>query len=772
VIDLIKKDQPITLEAIDAAKKIDKEIMDIALDQTLKKDQDASETLTLKELQQVYEKIKQEVLQKDEKGTSEKSTEMVQETTKQLEKDVEKELKTVTAKRQLAEIRLRLTSESMTTLIKKGIEVDTLPLKEVVEELKSVEAELYKASLSRVGAAPTTENITQMQDLYQKLESIKTISSPTYNKVMQADIPFTIEGLSEAEVNLQIQHATASYEVAQTQPSTRFGDTFSKVADQVEPLVTDLGLEASKENIRAAKILVKNNIDVTDENIAAIKLIDVKVGKVTTQLHPTIAANMIKDGFNIVQTDIDEVINYMNGFDKLLGEDLTDKIASYIYEMDQTGELASSERETMIGIYRMLYTVEKTQGRATGFLYKNDMPLTLGNLMQAAKYYDRTAAKQSDIDVNIDDAFGTLEELVIPEKTIKAQLGTLQASTGQNTQNNQAQLSTVEYEQNIIDKFIEKASPDVISKIVKQYPDLETMPLETLLKTMETVQEYNTDKAQGPEAKTATQTQEFVKNLGKLASVEPTTLLWMKNNQIPLTVSNIETIQNFMKDAFYFGEQMDHFSKQVKEKLGKAEGLKNAITKTDLSELKAGKSVTEVLEDLEKEVSAVKREAIDLPEQQRQSLWKQADNLEKAIQLQKQVQKDETLYQIPIQLSSGLANMNLYVMNNKEGDGKLSEKDMKVFLSMKTETLGTVQIYMKLTDKNVSFQINTDQADATRFLQANQMALQANIEKLGYMVGRMNYGQEQPKSPLQTQIQPQIKTSRSNITNDGFEVVV
>jgi hypothetical protein len=246
----------------------------------------------------------------------------------------------------------------------------------------------------------------------------------------------------------------------------------------------------------------------------------------------------------------------------------------------------------------------------------------------------------------------------------------------------------------------------------------------------------------------------------------------MKNNEIPLTVSNIETMQNFMKDAFYFGEQINRFSKQVKEKLGKEEDFNKVIGKVDLSDLKQGKSATEVLEDLEKEVSKVKKEAIDLPEQQRQGLWKQAENLEKAIALQKQVQKDETIYQIPIQLSSGLTNMNLYVMNDRQGDGKLSEKDMKVFLSMKTETLGTVQIYMKLTDKNVNFQINTDHPEATKFLQANQTLLQANIEELGYFVGKMNYGQEQPKSPLQTQMQPQIKTSRNNVSNDGFEVIV
>lgn len=740
-------------------------------DETIKQAVEHSEVVTLKDLQIAYENIKQQLVRSDEKSDTIKSIEGALENTKQQQIDVEKQLKTVTAKRQLAEIRLRLTTEAMTTLLDKGIEIDTLPLKEAVDELKALEAELYKSSLNRAGVEASDENLAQMEELYQKLDSIKMLTPPTYSKLIQAEVPFTIDGLSQAESKLQMQQAATSYEVAQTQPSARFGDNFTKVSNQIEPLVTELGLEASEDNIRAAEILVKNNMEVTTENITAIKLVDMKVEQVTTQLHPVIAANMIKDGFNIVQTDIDEVIEYMKGFNELLGEDLTDKIASYIYDMDQASELTATEREAMIGIYRMLYSVEKTAGRATGFLVKNDMPLTLGNLMEASKYYDRTAAKRSDIDVNIDDAFGALEEVIVNEKSIKAQLGALQAATLENA-NAQTNPFKNEYEQNLIAKFIEKAQPEVISKLIKQYPDIEDMPIEKLLKAIEPTQAQHTQNTDTSQAKATTNVQEFIKNLNKLVEVEPTTMLWMKKHDIPLTVSNIETMQNFIKDAFFLGKQINGLSKSLKDKLGKEKGLDNTITKSDLLALKEGKSESELLEDLQEEISKAKKEAINLPEQQRQSLWKQADNLEKVLQLQKQVQKDEAFYQIPIQLSSGLTNMNLYVMNDKEGNGKLSEKDLKVFMSMETQTLGTVQIYMKLSDKNVSFQINTDQPDATKFLQANQTQLQASIEEIGYRVGKMGYGQEQPRNPLQTQMQPQIKPSRKNLSIEGFEVII
>ncbi len=1239
--------------------------------------------LTIKDLQVAFEQINGNQI--NTKNEDVKISEEIEITTEEIErlstKEIEKQLKVVTAKRQLAEIQLRMTSEVSAMLAKKGIDVDTVPLKELVKELKNVEDELYKSKLSQAGAKPTAENVEQMRELYDNLANIKDLSFATYKEVIHKEIPFTINAMSESEKQNRLenlleqellkrqQQAAQSYENSQTQPNAKFGDSFAKVASQIEHLLDGIEVEATPENVRAAKILVKNKMEVNEENIQDIKIVDSKVTKVTRELHPIIAANMIKDGLKPADMKVDEVITYMNKFKELLGEDLTDKIASYIYEMDEAKELTQNQRDTMIGIYRMLYSIEKTNGRATGFVVKNEQELTLKNLMEASQYYDRTSAKYSDIDVRIDDNFGELEKLVVDSNSIRSQLNRAYEQSEQilrerteistaresqtiepevkisekivepqveqsikpeienivknnyseieiekviidtekverkenqnaeqpretekvekeqprerverkesqnaeqpreiekvekeqprevverkenqsveqpretervereqpretervereqpreaverkenqsveqpreiekvekeqprerveinenhnteqssetklryeqtvkensellqlnleeksdvkamlkeidfntvkeivkkvenieklslqdiytqvenlkiensvktediqlskktfnsievsenadlekaitdmnikefsdileksfdltqeqkdkiidvytavkqpeenaetsselfkfiikaepkvvekivqrqpnfekltmkqfvqdfektavdepvklniprffgNIRNNikpiqieninksnelnqifenikQSSLQKIEnfifdkdtldltvaefikttesfteeldelnvikdfglnslknhridfenkvnsvkksstekdvesqneisdlyfentpyeYEQTVFEKFVESSEPQVMAEIIKNYPDIENMPIETLVKVMETVQndlnikESSLENQNKTDEKVKEKTEEFLKQLEGISKAEPQTLLWLKNNDIPLTVKNVEIMKNLLEEPFYFGNQLKEFSQQAEKNLGKGKGIEKATEKKGFEKLKKGVSVSKILDDIEYEVSRIKKEAVSLPEYQRQNLWKQSSNIEKTLELQKAVQKDEMVYQIPMELHNGLTNMNLYVMNDKEGNGRIDEKNMSIFISMETETLGNVQVYMKMSDKNLSFQINTDKPEATKYLQAHKQQLQTTIEQLGYMVGKLNYGEEERKNPIQSQIMPQqIKhVVGKNISTDGFETIV
>ena len=55
----------------------------------------------------------------------------------------------VTAKRKLEETRLAMTAEANYSLLKQGISIDTVPLAELVEELKNVENTYYKNLLEQ-----------------------------------------------------------------------------------------------------------------------------------------------------------------------------------------------------------------------------------------------------------------------------------------------------------------------------------------------------------------------------------------------------------------------------------------------------------------------------------------------------------------------------------------------------------------------------------------------------------------------------------------------
>ena len=159
-----------------------------------------------------------------------------------------------------------------------------------------------------------------------------------------------------------------------------------------------------------------------EDNILQVKILDEKVDYVGRNLHPIIAANMIKEGFRPDFIPIDDVIEYINVFDEVLGKDNKEAFSQFILELDEKGVLNHEEKEGLIAIYRMLHVIEKSNGKVIGWLMKNDIPLTLNNLLEAAKYLARTRGIKHNMDIFIDDEFGFSEKVIFHEKSIKAQL--------------------------------------------------------------------------------------------------------------------------------------------------------------------------------------------------------------------------------------------------------------------------------------------------------------------------------------------------------------
>jgi hypothetical protein len=225
-------------------------------------------------------------------------------------------------------------------------------------------------------------------------------------------VEFTIGGAHKAAIE--------QYEAAQTQPMPRYGDSFTKVEAQFEHLLERLEIPVTNENVRAATILSRNSIDVTEANIATIKEIDIKLNSVMDRLTPPAAAQMIKEGIQPLDMHVDDMLNYIRKYDEVHGYDNNDKLAQHIMEMDRENTLTQEERAAMVAIYRMLNVIQKNGGAALGAVLKQDTPLTLQNLMDAAKIFDSNRHIHGALDTKVDDNLGKLESVVRPPENIRA----------------------------------------------------------------------------------------------------------------------------------------------------------------------------------------------------------------------------------------------------------------------------------------------------------------------------------------------------------------
>lgn len=992
----------------------------------------------------------------------EKAAQAEQKNEAKSEKDaVETSPSFITAKRQIEEIRLKMTLEAAIKLNQK-IQIDTAPLQEVVEELKALEKEYYGDCLKKAGAEPSEENIEQMEALYKKLEVVKDLDERVLPKVIKKEINFIIDDLYKEQISGEIielfkaEAAVSAYEEMQTRPEQRFGDTIRKVEGQIEDLLRAQEIEPTKENIRCARILIQNNIDVTEENILQLKLLDEKVTYVGANLHPAIAAEMIKEGFRPDQIPIDEVIEYINHFEELLGSDVRDKLSEFILELDQEKVLTEEEREGMIAIYRMLHTIEKTNGKVIGWLMKNNMNFTLNNLMEGAKYLARTGGKRQDMDVSIDDAFGVVKELNFPEKSIKAQLEKAfgekeitknqellsskvledlykdqiseelsdseeMALKGNNKENNQeieihskdhanqeepiklalkeanlkptrenilyakilrqnnmevtrdnitmlekmaVQISSgqenpqlnfeegirtlqeiindiketeglrkdllgpelqealnkftgqidqadsltaqqreniikiyhalgnlemssqnqesinpkilkdlyreqilelisdqndepinndpsinqeaglteneeesirlalkeagmesvrenmryakilnqnniavtnqniqdlkaidheisiarqnldlsapsetmkTEYLERIIKDFAKLASPDQLKGWLSSHPDFLEEDIESIYR--EYVKEALNHKSFEPKSLEDStpltssvkdeEVKEFLNTLESLKKVKQATLIFMEKNQIPMNIKNLQIVSSMFENPFEFGEHLEKFSHIIREARGEEDI--HTIIREAINDMKDEKEVEEVLDEVKEKVQEIKEEFLHSSSEQKQNAWKTGNTIEKIMDIQKQIQKQEGFYQIPVVINNKITNMNIYVMKDRKHE-KQSQKDgMSAFISMDTEHIGTIRMYIHMDEKNVDFKISGESKEITDYLRSHESLLRKSIEEIGYKVVKGQIQEDEPNENMEKN--PLLIPLKKHL-DSGFEIII
>ena len=326
----------------------------------------------------------------------------------------ELEAKIITAKRQLEEIRLKLTLSSAKLLAKNDIKIDTKELSEIVDQLKELEKEACKRQLIENRIEPTEENIEQFRITTKMAEELKEMPSYSIAKFVREPIPMTMEGLHEEGKKLKTDFDAANerYETMMTKPRSDMGDSISKAFRNVDDILKEMDLEVTEANQRAVRILGYNSMEITEENLEAVKAKDLSVNRLLNQLTPQTVMEFIRKGENIIKIPVEELNLKMEAMNNEAQEKEVARYSEFLYKLEKNKEITPEERTAFVGVYRLLDKVVKSKGRDIGALVKSGQEITLKNLLTAQR-----TIQASKIDANIDDDFGMVSEVI--EKGVK-----------------------------------------------------------------------------------------------------------------------------------------------------------------------------------------------------------------------------------------------------------------------------------------------------------------------------------------------------------------
>lgn len=634
----------------------------------------------------------------------------------------------ITYRRELAEIQLKLTSEAAFRLADKKINIDTMPLSKVVEELRLLEKESYGKTLTTIGAEPSTQNVERMVSLYDSINNFNPLSANVFADIIKNKTLFSVEGINKSQLAYK---AMEGYEAFLTTPNTKYGDSFNKLYDQFYSVVENLGISPTEGNVRAASILSKSKIDVNYESILQVKVIDEKINYIQDTLHPHIAASIIKDGLNPLNMHVDQLISYIDSFNDKYGNNLREKISQHILEMDLKNDLSKEDRDSMVAIYRMLNEIQKNNSASLGLNIKSGQDPTLGHLLEASKYYSRTHGDFNYTDIHVDNNFGGVENYNTPTNSIRSLLDkTYQAETADNISRVEALLNKVEdvtplmlneliYNEMLLRSTSDKLSSEVFSNLISSDTNLWNEPLPALLDKIENM-------ASNKIFENLEKSKEVVDNIKHIIKSNPNTINFLESNSIPTSLINIQSMTALLKNHGYIGKKLNSIEEENDLSL-----FDDLILDSPIEYIGDNDSLKKSLNNISDSLDKLCFESNDT------TLVKEVKLLQNAIKVQDFISRKQEVYSIPIRLHDKVSNLNIYIPN-----GSITKNhDINIAISIDSPKIGEVNSYIKAQGNNLTIYLNSNDNSTLELLINSKSTLIDILIDSGYNLQSIQYNE-------------------------------
>lgn len=621
--------------------------------------------------------------------------------------------KEIRAKRQLEEIRLKMTIDAATRLERKGFRVDTQPLERVVEELRALEESYYQGLLREAEAELSDSALQNLKDTTRGIESLKMIPCYVLGSTLSLRHVQTVTGLLIEGTKLQaeLEKAGAAYETLMTVPNREYGDSIKKAFDNMDSLLSEQGIELTEQNRRAVRILGYNRMEITKEAIEQVKAYDLQVNTLIKNLHPAVAVRMIKEGINPLNVPVKELNYEIDRLKEEQGISSEDKFSIYLRKLEKENAISPEERKAYIGIYRLLYQVEKSDGAALGAVIKAGREVTLEHLLTAYQ-----TGRKGGLDAVINDDFGMLDSLSHDKETIAEQLASFTSGSGQSdgqAGDDSALAERTEYMNRLLKQLKEELSPQKLLEFtanltsaaemskssMSQAPLLSSdrslwervknIPIEKLMEQLENVEEQPGAVAEDMAAEQVLRLRELCKNAEQ-------SIRFLNDYHVPTSPVNIMLANHVLS----FGETP--IKKLLRLKIdNKVESSENGLKElNELSDKLNDKlSMEEEYKQMEADAKAVLSKEYSEGSPDSHSLSELRSMGQQITFLRKLAEKE--FYQIPIETEKGITNINLTLLRGTQSGGK-------VMVTLRSKQLGSVKAEFMLKEDELKGFIGSD----------------------------------------------------------------
>ncbi len=601
----------------------------------------------------------------------------------------------VVALRQVSEIRLMMTMEANYALLKQGITIDTTELEDLIENLKAQEA-----------SATVEDKVAEVLTVKEEVKSypIELLGAfSTKDAIEHA----TITDLKTTGAALAAKYEAAGerYETMATEVRHDLGDSIKKAFQNVDDILEDLGLDVTEANEKAVRILGYNSLSITEESVQTMRYANELVSSTFKALTPKVVTEMIKEGYSPLDASLKELqekakeitANMKDSSGEFSQDKEEDNFAEFLWKLERQNGITEEQRQSFIGVYRLLHQVEETDGAVIGQLINQGADITLRNMMGAVR-----TRKHENREYHIDDDFGGVDNITSAlsiTQQIEAAFLTSRVSDAK--------------EAISASKMMQFENKD---SYMNMNPDQFASALENMDEDVETEKAY---------------AREEITRMQNAVASEEKVYQMLKQMDMPTTPAYLEAWSQYMGNrnqmfknlAKHLGGERDVFSEIGSElDFSDIDGLLQTTmadiieamgeaSKTPEEMAEAQEKLAETAENVmrnmmvEKDVKSIDVRGMKITVKQLQMLGKQARKTEQ--------------FAVPIMVADEYGNLSLKIVRGKDEDKG------QVDITFEMESTGTVSAAFKYEGNSLDGTITTS-SQMTRELLASHMGLLAS----------------------------------------------
>ncbi len=641
------------------------------------------------------------------------------------------DIKTVTVRRQLEEIRLKMTLESGQQLIKKGFKLDTDSLSKIVEGLKELEDRYYNSLLKEGKTEASTENIELLKKSLDGVAELKTMPNYILGSTLQNRNKETVNSLMSAGTALKsnLNKAGEAYETLMTKPRPDMGDSIAKAFRNVDDILEDMKLETTQANERAVRILGYNGMEITDQNIQHVKTYDQQVNQLMNHLKPAVAVELIKKGINPLNLPIEELNQQIESIQQELGTTENEKFSKYLWKLEKSNRITEEDKQSYIGIYRLLNTVDKTDGAALGAVLKADREVNLKNLLTAVR-----TMKNGSVDKTVDDGFGSLTQFSPMGESITEQINTsftFNESLDQPSVAPEINSDKLGYINQLLKEIKDEMEPEKL-KTLGNLEDVLNMSVEKLKEELKLAPEDDMAESIYWDQKL----QEYLEINDRSESAQRL----LKSYDIPASPANIQAAKDLLSTDQAFYKQLNKLLKDSRTEEAREKESENIdLPVSDLSDISeefvesftGPSSVKEQFQVLGNSVDELLNQLTDNP------VITSADmaTLQRIRYGMSFIQNlaGKESYEIPLMVSGNITNVNVTILRNTGESGKVN-------IQANSESLGNLSVSLSLKEKGVNALITCDNRNSLEVMRERRTELLGALQNAGIEIEQLNYG--------------------------------